>query len=82
MSKRNYIFESDNADFSIYAHFIDFQTKTILLKNNNISAIRIFRNFRLRKLIQINYSNACMTSSNANIAELTIKHSKQSHKLL
>lgn len=50
------------------------------MRNNNDFAVKIFRNFRFEKLIEMNNFNVCLIELIQEIAKLTIKHSKQVHK--
>ena len=80
ISNKDYIFESDQTNFAIYTHVIDAQIKIILMRNDNKSVIRISRNFRLKKVIEINYLSAYLIKSTSNIAEFALKRSKLNHK--
>ena len=55
---RNFLFEFDEIDSLIaYAHLVDAFIKTILFKNESNRSIKISRNYRLKKFIEIKYIN-------------------------
>ena len=74
----DYIFEFDQANFSIYALVINANIKIVLIKNNNFTAIKISRNLRLEIIIEINYSNVCLM--NFSVAKLILRRLKTKHK--
>ena len=76
---RDYMFESKELiNLSIYAHIIDSNTTTILIRNKNDKSIRISRNFRLKNLIELDYSNVLQVSTkNSNLA---LRIFKSTHK--
>ena len=55
---RDYMFEFKIINLSIYAHIIDSNTITILIRNENDKLIHISKNFRLKNLIELDYLNA------------------------
>ena len=74
----DYIFESDEINFSIYVYVVNANIKIILIKNDISVVLTISRNFRLEKLIEMNYSNVCLM--NVNVVELTLRRFKSEHK--
>ena len=52
---RDYLFESDELNFSLYAHLIDFNFKHIVVRNENNHAVHIFRNCRVDHMIEIDF---------------------------
>ena len=54
---RDFLFKSNDIELILYAHLIDFFIKTILVTNNIDQFMRIFRNFKLKKLMKLNYTN-------------------------
>lgn len=75
---RDFLFESEVTNFNMYAHVIDSKTKGILLRNEADKPIKISRNFRFERVIELDYSNAYQVS--ADVMNLTIKHFEQSHQ--
>ena len=55
---RDFLFESNDIEFILYAHLIDFFIKTIFVINNIDQFMKNFRNFKLKKLMKFNYINA------------------------
>ena len=76
---RDFFFESNDIDFILYAHLIDFFIKTILIFNDTNQIIKIFRNFRLNKLIEIDYSHVFHVDENF-VKKLIVRHSKIIHQ--
>ena len=54
----DFLFESNDIEFILYVHLIDFFIKTIFVTNNIDQFMKISRNFKLKKLIKLNYINA------------------------
>ena len=78
-TKRNFLFEFNDVDFFFYAHMIDSQTTIVMIRNEKNKSFRISRNFRLKKTIELNYSNAFQIFFEK-MKELTIKFLKSMHK--
>ena len=76
---RDYIFESKKiANFAVYAHLVNNNIKTILVRNDTHKTVQISKNFRLRNLIEIDFSNAMHVDTNH--FDLILKRSKCFHK--
>ena len=76
---RDYIFESKKiANFAVYAHLMNYNIKTILVRNDIHNTVQISRNFRLRNLIEIDFSNAMHVDTDH--FDLILKRSKYFHK--
>ena len=75
---RDFFFEFDNINFIMYVYLINASIQTILIRNDNFKIVKISRNFRLKYLIEINYSNVFFVDEN--IVELIMKISRSSHK--
>ena len=62
-----FFFEFNDINFTMYVYFINSLTQIIVIRNNNLKVVKISRNFRLKYLTKINYSNffsLTTTSSN------------------
>ena len=68
---KNYFFESNEFDFTLYVYFINIFIKIILVRNNNKQIVKISRNFCFDHLIEINYFNIFFVSEN--VENLIIK---------
>ena len=76
---RDYFFEFVNTvNFSIYAHVVDSNTKAILVRNENIHLIKIFRNFELNVFNEMNCLNVYLVDFDA--SDFAIKSFKKEHK--
>ena len=80
MSKRDYFFEFAETNFAIYFHIVDTAISVILIRNNNVTSIKVFRNFRLNKLIEIKHSNVLHVDSKS--SDFAIRILKSKHKKL
>ena len=80
LSKRDYFFELVEINFSIYFHVVDTAISVVLIRNNNVESIKIFKNFRLSKLIEIKHFNVFHVESKS--SDLAIRIFKSKHKKL
>lgn len=55
---RNFLFESNNTNLSLYAHIINVKITSILIKNDNDKTIYVLRNCRLDRIFEFDFSNA------------------------
>ena len=55
---RNYFFESNEFNLSLYVHLIDFTFKHIVVRNESNQTMHIFRNCRIDHMIEIDFVNA------------------------
>ena len=78
LSKRDYLFESAEANFFMYSHIINIIINVILVRNDNAISIKILKNLRLNKLIELKHSNALMI--NFQSANLAIRRLKSEYK--
>ena len=76
---KNYFFESNKINLTLYSHLMNIFTKTIIVRNNNKQTIKIFKNFRLKHFFEMNYFNAFIVSSK--IVELIIKAFRLIYKM-
>ena len=80
LSERDYFFEPVEINFSIYSHVVDTAISVVLVRNNNVESIKIFRNFRLSKLVEIEHFNVLHVESKS--SDLAIRILKSKHKKL
>ena len=52
---RGYLFEPAEVNFSVYAHLLNPSTKAIIARNDSDKPIKISRNFRLGKVVEMDY---------------------------
>lgn len=76
---RDYMFEPDDVNFSLYAHLVDSDTSSILVRNNTGKSLHIPRNFRLGRVMELDYPNACHVSGE-DAEDLAIRRPKKEHK--
>ena len=58
VSDRDYFFESiETVNFFIYAHMMNTKTNFILIRNKCNKILKIFRNFKLEKIMKLKYTN-------------------------
>ena len=78
LNDKIFFFEFDDINLTMYAHFMNSSTQIIVVRNDNLKVVKIFRNFRLKYLTKMNYSNVFFFDDD--VVELTIKISRSSHK--
>lgn len=77
---RDYIFKSKQTNLTIYAHLINVDIKTVLIKNNSVTFMKISRNFRLERITKMIYLYIYFVDSI--FKNLAMKQLKSSHKSL
>ena len=77
---RDFLFESDDTKFIFYAHLINFSIKVVLISNDIDKTIKIFKNFRLNKLIELDYSHVFHVDSGEDFFNLIARLFKSTHK--
>ena len=77
---KNYFFELNKINLTLYFHLINIFTKIVIVRNNNKQTIKIFKNFRLKYFFEINYFNVFIVNSKT--IELTIKTFRLIYKIL
>jgi hypothetical protein len=75
---RNFLFEPENVNVSLFAHAIDNFTRSIIAKNEFNYLIKIARNDRLDTITEIQYSNAF--HADQNIQDYAERKSARAHK--
>ena len=75
---KNFLFEFDDINLTMYVHFMNSSTQIIVVRNDNFKIVKIFRNFRLKYLTKMNYSNVFFVDND--VVELIIKTSRSSYK--
>ena len=77
---RDYLFEPDDVNFSLYAHLMDAETSSVLVRNDTHKSLKIPRNFHLGHVTELDYSNACHVSGE-DAEELALRRPKKEHKV-
>ena len=79
---KNYIFESNELNVFFYAHLIDVNFKHILIRNDNVRVVHIFRNCRMKRMTKINFFNAFQIHADETdeVAQFVIRRSIKKHK--
>ena len=77
---RDFLFEFDDSNLILYAHIIDVDIKIVLIINDSNTTVKISRNFRLDKLIELDFSQTYHLNESENVVELTKRRSKFEHK--
>ena len=71
---KNFFFESNNnLNIVMYVHIIDVFIFVVIVRNNKSVSIKIFKNFRLNRISEIDFLNA-------NVRDLTFKQFKTFYK--
>ena len=77
---RDFLFEFDESNLILYVHIVDVDTKIVLIINDSNSVVKISRNFRLNKLVELDFSQVYHLDENENVVELTRRKLKFEHK--
>ena len=78
---KNFLFESTNdLNIFMYVHVIDASTISIIVRNDKNVSIKISRNFRLKRMFEIDFSNVFHIFSNENVKHLIVKSIKFIHR--
>ena len=80
---RDYLFESNELNLSLYAHLIDFIFKHIVVRNEDSQVVHIFRNCRVDHMIEIDFIDVFQIHVDevSEIVDLTFRRSTQTHKI-
>ena len=80
LNTRNFLFElNNNINLSIYVYLINASITLIIIRNDKNLSIMIFKNTRLKRTIEIDFSNAFYINNNENVKYLIVKKSKFSY---
>lgn len=80
LSDRDFLFESVEANFIIYAHLMNENTFSILIQNEDNKRMKISRNFRLRTVTKLDYFNVYQVNFD-DVINLILRRSKFEHKI-
>ena len=82
-ANKNFLFESKNFNLSFYVHLTNVEFKNIIVKNDNNKFFHISRNCRVKRIIELNFSNIYMITidDENDVVEFTIKKSFTKHKI-
>ena len=75
---RDFLFESNELNVTMYAHLLDASTEVVLVRNDSEQTVRMSRNLRLSRIIEIDYFNVFQVDEE--LLNLTKKNSKITHK--
>ena len=80
-SNRDFFFELDQLDLTLYAHFVDFSLYAILTKNKSNQHIKIFRNLRLDTIQKADFDNCYhITFEKKNVVEFVNYRSQKKYR--
>ena len=79
---RNFLFESnDDVKLIMYAHLVDVNTISILIRNDKIVFVKISRNFRFDRFFEFDFSNVYhIEDVEDDVRHLIVRESKTTHK--
>lgn len=75
---KDFFFKFENVSFDFYFHVMGLKTSDVLIRNEEDKPLKILRNFRLKRMIEMNYSNAYIATKNT--MDLIIEKSQQIHQ--
>ena len=81
-ANRNFLFEWKNLNLSLYVHLTDVEFKNIVVKNDNDKFVHISRNCRVKRMIELDFSNAYVisTDDDNDVVELAVRKFFTKHK--
>ena len=79
---KNFLFELDDdiVELIMYAHIVDVFTFSILIRNDKNFFIKILKNYRFDKIIEIDFFNAFQIQTNENVRFLIVQQLKFTHR--
>ena len=79
---KNFLFELDDdiVELIMYVHIVDAFTFSILIRNDKNFFVRILRNYRLDKIIEIDFLNVFQIQTNENVRFLIVRQLKFTHR--
>ena len=84
LNNRDFLFESNNnIKLSMYVHFVNAFTFSIIIRNEQNVLIQISRNYRLSRIFELDFSNIFYieNSNQNNVRHLIIKKLKFVHQI-
>ena len=76
--KKKFLFESKNVNFDLYVYIIKTEIFEILIRNEQNKSFKISRNARLKRIIEMKYSNVCHVTND--VIDLIIRKSESFHR--
>ena len=78
---RDFFFEPDETNLTLFAHFVDSSTSAILAKNDSDRAVMIPRNFRLGTIQEADFDNCYhITTGQEDAVDLASRRPQNEHK--
>ena len=80
---KNFLFElTNNVNFILFVYIINASIFVVIIKNNNKNFIQISRNFKLKRIIELNFLNVFQMAvkNSHNVKFLTVKKFKFTHQ--
>ena len=78
---RDFFFESDQLNVTLYAHFIDFSLYIILIKNDSNYYVKVFKNYRLDMIQKVDFDNYYhIIFEKTNVVEMINRRSQKEHQ--
>lgn len=81
LPKREFFFEPDQLNLTLYAHLVDSSLSNILAKNDSDQTIKVSRNLRLETVQEADFDNCYhVTEGQKDVVELASRHPAKKHK--
>ena len=82
LNDRDFLFESEELNLSLYAHLINSNSKHILVRNESNKTVHIPRNCRVKRMIELNFLNAFQVDADDadKLSDLALKRPFKEHK--
>ena len=81
-TNKDFLFESDEFNLSLYVHIINSKIKNIVIQNDNVKTVHISKNCKLNHIMKFDYSNVFQISEKKIDAfNFTLRQSFANHKI-
>lgn len=79
-SDRDFLFEPDELNLSLYAHLVNSETRSIVVRNDSNKAVHIPRNCRLGRITELEFPNAFHIAADPDVSDLALRKASADHK--
>lgn len=77
---RDFLFEPDDVELTMFAHMIDASTHCIIARNEGPRPIHVPRNYRLGRISELDYPNAFQVDATEKVKDMAMRQPKATHQ--
>ena len=78
---KNFLFKSNELNLFLYVHFINFEIKKIVVRNDSNKIIHVPKNCRLGHIMKFDYPNAFQIFEKTDASNLVLRQPSADHKI-